>query len=101
MTSRIRDWLNEPTTRRAFVLPWVGVVIALVLSLSALSYQGEARAYDQCVSRVNTRDDVRLVFSSFINELGDDQAGKDYLFTVLDTSYPKLDAEQCVKPSFF
>lgn len=97
MREVISEWLNQPTTRRSFVSPWVAITICFVLSLGLLSYQSEARARDACLSRATGISDIKLVLSGMIVNLASD-ADQDALLDLVDSSIDSIDPTGCPNP---
>lgn len=93
----INAWLDQPTKRRSFLGPWIGITVSIVLSLGLLSYQSEARARDACLSRATGREDIKLVLSGMVLKMAD-PAEQDQLLELVNGAIESIDPNTCPDP---
>ena len=98
---KVKNWLDQPTTRRAGLGPWFGVLVTMIVSFGIFDYNSEACAYDQCTARVQGREDVRTVLTGFIIRLSDSEADSASLILLLDTVLEELNVDEtCDEPTW-
>ena len=105
VTGRIKGWFMEPIPRYA-VLPIY--VILLIFAWAGLNWNREtnrrdlaearlevvAREYQQCLTRVETRDSLREVFFA-ITDLFPDSDAAGAIDLLIETEYPPIASEDC------